>query len=264
MTQEQATDHASLEGLVETGMLPLESLHPGGLDTTRQLAELCEIERGTEVLDVASGTGESACFLAASFGARVLGIDHSDEMVQRAAAKARTQEVDVEFITADAASPPFDDSRFDVAICECTLCFLDKARVLSEMVRVVRPGGFIGMHDLYWKEGASEAEKLTLAEIEAEKPETLEGWRRLFEGAGLEQISTIDKSAIMSRWMSESRKQLGLAGQLMLALKIIRRWGFGGAWRVFRSERVFSSGLLGYAIVVGRKPALSAMHGQET
>ena len=264
MTPEQATDRASLEALVETGMLPLESLHPGGLDTTRHLAELCEIQRGTEVLDVASGTGESACFLAATYGARVLGVDYSDEMVRRAAAKAHAKEADVKFITADAASLPFDDGRFDAAICECTLCFLDKARVLEEMTRVVHPGGFIGMHDLCWKEGAPAAVKHTLAELEGERPETLEGWRRLFEGAGLEQITVIDESAILSRWMSVSRKQLGLAGQLMLALKITRRWGLRGAWNVLRSERVFSSGLLGYAIVVGRKPTLSAVLDQET
>ena len=77
-------DQPSLEGLVETGMLALESLHPGGLETTRQLAELCNIQRGTVVLDVASGTGETACFLARTFGARVVGVDRSGEMIRRA------------------------------------------------------------------------------------------------------------------------------------------------------------------------------------
>lgn len=61
------------------------------------------------------------------------------------------------------------------AICECTLCFLDKRRVLDEMVRVVRSGGYVGMHDLYWKKGASEVSKRTLAEIEGENPVTLGG-----------------------------------------------------------------------------------------
>jgi len=44
-----------------------------------------------------------------------------------------------------------------------------------------------------------------------------------------------------------------MTGQLMLALKIIRRWGIRGVWRVLRSERVFSSDLLGYALLVGIK-----------
>lgn len=253
MTQGLVADQPSLEGLVETGMLALESLHPGGLETTRQLARLCDIQRGTRVLDVASGTGETACFLAETFGARVFGIDQSDEMIGRAEAKASARGLEVKFKSADAAHLPFNDSEFDAAICECTLCFLDKARVLLEMVRVVRPGGRVGMHDLYWKEGAPNGLKRTLAEIEGEKPETFEGWRQLFESTGLVQITAVDKSDVMSRWMQESRKQLALTGQLILILKIIRRWGLRGAWRVLQSERVFSSDLLGYALVVGTK-----------
>jgi hypothetical protein len=37
-------------------MLKLESLHPGGLELTRELAELCKIQKSAKVLDIASGT----------------------------------------------------------------------------------------------------------------------------------------------------------------------------------------------------------------
>jgi arsenite methyltransferase len=253
MTRDSVVDRPSLEGVVESGMLTLDCLHPGGLETTRHVAEVCNIQRGAAVLDVASGTGETACFLAETFGAHVYGVDRSDEMIRRAKAKARARGLEVKFKKADAANLPFDDSEFDVAICECTLCFLDKARVLGEMVRVIHPGGCVGMHDLCWKEGASGQQKQTLAELEGEKPETLEGWRRLFESAGLVQITVVDKSEVKLRWMQESRKQLGLIGQLILVLKIIRQWGVRGVWRVLRSKRVFSSDLLGYVLVVGKK-----------
>lgn len=252
-TQEPVADRPSLEGLVESGMLKLESLHPGGLELTRELAELCNIRQGSKVLDVASGTGETACFLAERFAAHVQGIDRSEQMIRRAEAKARAKGLKMAFIKADAADLPFGDAEFDAAICECTLCLLDKERVIGEMARVVRPGGCVGMHDLCWKGKAPDGLKRTLAEIEGERPETLGAWRRLFDRAGLAPVSTVDKSDLMSRWIRESRKQLGLTGQLMLALEIVRRWGIGGAWRVFRSERVFSSEFLGYGIVVGTK-----------
>jgi len=251
--QGPVVNQPSLEGLVESGMLALESLHPGGLETTRQLARLCSIQRGAVVLDVASGTGETACFLTETFGARVAGVDRSDEMIRRAEVKANLRGSDVRFKNADATNLPFIDSEFDAALCECTLCFLDKPRVLREMARVVRPGGRIGVHDLYWKEGAPCGLKRTLADVEGEKPETLEGWRRLFESAGLVQVTTVDKSEVMSRWMQESRKELGMTGHLMLVLRILCRWGLRGAWRILRSERVFSSDRLGYALVVGTK-----------
>jgi len=95
--------------------------------------------------------------------------------------------------------------------------------------------------------------KRTLVEIEGEKPETLEGWRRLFESAGLVQINAVENSETLSRWFKESRKQLGLKGMLILYVKIIRRWGLRGAWRVLRSQRVFLSKFLGYALVIGTK-----------
>jgi SAM-dependent methyltransferase len=159
----------------------------------------------------------------------------------------------VGFRQADAHHLPFPEAAFDAAVCECTLCTLDKEQVLREMVRVVRPGGRVGMHDLCWREDSPEDLKRTLAEIEGERPETLEGWRQLFAQAGLAEIRAVDKSSLIPRWMKESRKQLGLVGQLVLAWKIIRRWGIRGLRRILRSERVFSSERLGYGIVVGTK-----------
>ena len=253
MTQELTADRPSLEGLVETGLLKLDSLHPGGLGLTRELAELCNIREGALVLDVACGTGETACFLAEGFGARVWGIDHSEGMIRQAQTKAQAKGLKAEFAVADAARVPFNDATFDAAICECTLCFLDKAQAIAEMARVVRPGGRVGMHDLCWIDETPDRVKRALAQIEGERPETLEGWRRLFARAGLDRITSIDKSGIMAPWMRHSRKQLGLSGQLSLAFAILRRWGVAGAWQVFRSERIFSSGLLGYGIVAGTR-----------
>ena len=244
---------ASLEALIETELLKVESLHPGGLELTEELAELCGVRRGSDVLDLACGTGESACFLAERRGGRVVGLDGSPRMIRRAEQKARASRLQVEFREADAHHLPLPDAAFDVAICECTLCLLEKEQVIREMVRVVRPGGCVGMHDLWWREDTPDDLKRTLAEIEGERPETLEGWQRLFAQAGLAEIRAVDKSSLIPRWMKESRKQLGGMGQLALAWKIIRRWGFRGLRRILRSERVFSSAQLGYGIVVGTR-----------
>ena len=221
---------ASLEALIETELLKVESLHPGGLELTEELAELCEVRRGSDVLELACGTGESACWLAERRGARVVGLDRSPRMIQRAEQKARARGLEVAFREADAHHLPFPDAAFDVAICECTLCLLDKEQVLREMVRVVRSGGCVGMHDACWREDTPDDLKRTLAEIRA-----------------------VDKSSLIPRWMKESRKQLGRMGQLALAWKVIRRWGFRGLRRILRSERVFSSKQLGYGIVVGTR-----------
>jgi ubiquinone/menaquinone biosynthesis C-methylase UbiE len=173
----------SLENLIETLDLGEEVLHPGGLDTTRELAALCHVGSTSRVLDVASGTGEPLCFLVETFHCQAVGVDSSETMVRRAQKKAQERHLAVEFHQVDAHRLPFDADAFDVAISECTLCLLDKEMALKEMVRVVKSGGYVGFHDLCWKETAPEILKRRLAEIESEYPETLEGWKRLTERA---------------------------------------------------------------------------------
>ena len=106
MTTDQKK-RASLENLVENEDLGVESLHPGGLDTTKELARLCQIGKDTSVLEVASGTGESACYLSASLEACVVGIDSSDSMIERAKQKAERRKLEIEFEKADAHQLPF-------------------------------------------------------------------------------------------------------------------------------------------------------------
>ena len=245
----------SLENLIENEDLGLESLHPGGLDTTKELARLCQIGKETSVLEVASGTGESACYLSASLEAHVVGIDSSDYMIERAKKKTEQRNLEIEFEKADAHQLPFGDATFDRAISECTTCLLDKERAIREMARVVKPGGYVGIHDICWQQDTPEQMKKRLAEIEGESPETLEGWKALFEKAGLVDVKTVDKSFLIPTWMKGSRKKLGFSGQLKIFLKIVRIWGIRGLRDVWESERIFQSQHTGYGIIVGRKPS---------
>jgi cyclopropane fatty-acyl-phospholipid synthase-like methyltransferase len=61
-----------------------DSFHPGGLELTERLGNLLELRPGQRVLDVASGTGASAVFLAQRFGCEVVGLDYSTELVGQA------------------------------------------------------------------------------------------------------------------------------------------------------------------------------------
>src|SRR5271156_7003716 len=56
-----------------------DSFHPGGLRLTEELASLLALTPATVVLDVASGKGTTALFLAEKFGCRVIGIDLSEQ-----------------------------------------------------------------------------------------------------------------------------------------------------------------------------------------
>lgn len=245
---------ASLEALVETGILPGPVFHPGGLEISGELADMCAIGADSRVLDVACGTGETACFLAETLGCHVVGIDATRMQIQRAAQKKADRGLNVEFGQADAHELPFDKSVFDAVISEAVLCYFDIDRALKEMVRVVKPGGIVGTHDMCWQEDAPQSVKDQYAEIENERPETLRGWAERFHCAGLIDVQARDRSLLVRNWSKEYKQRMGIFRQLKIALQIVRRWGPGGIRRIQTSQRIWESRHTGYAIVVGLKP----------
>ncbi len=244
----------SLENLIESEDVGLEILHPGGLEITRELAELCHIGNDTKVLDVASGTGESAFYLVKNFSCRVIGIDISDYMIKRSMRKAMESGVIIEFKKGDAHNLPFNDNTFDAVISECTTCLLNKERAISEMVRVTKPGGYVGIHDVCWNEGTPSQLKERLAELEGERPETLTGWKNIFEKAGLKDVIIMDKSYLITDWRKDIMKKIGIIKQIRFLVRIIKKWGLRGLDTVMESVKIFHSQFTGYGIIVGRKP----------
>jgi arsenite methyltransferase len=128
-----------------------ESFHPGGMALTAYLGAALRLEPGQLVLDVAAGQGASSIHLAQRFGCRVLGIEYSRVAVERATQAAQTAGVAhlVTFEQGDAEQLPVPAASFDVVVCECAFCtFPNKATAASEFVRVLSPGGRVGLSDL--------------------------------------------------------------------------------------------------------------------
>ncbi|MFQ6101053.1 MAG: class I SAM-dependent methyltransferase [Anaerolineae bacterium] len=127
--------------------------HMGGLETTKELVDLCHIDEGTYVLDVGCGVGATTCYLAKTCGCRVLGVDLREAMVALSNERAQKLGVTglVEFRVADAQDLPFDDATFDAVLCESVVTFIkDKQRVVNELARVVKPGGYVGFNEEMW------------------------------------------------------------------------------------------------------------------
>lgn len=128
-----------------------ESFHPGGLELTERLGKLLDLRPGQRVLDVASGTGASAVYLAEKFGCEVVGIDYSEELVGQARRRAHEAGLAhlVRFELGDSEKLPFPDGSFDALICECSFCtFPDKHTAAGEFARVLRAGGRVGLSDV--------------------------------------------------------------------------------------------------------------------
>jgi SAM-dependent methyltransferase len=97
--------------------------------------------RGLAVLDVGCGDGVLAARLARD-GAAVTGLDASAAMIAVARRRAQAAGVEIDLVEGDADALPFPAGRFDRVVSVATLCFADQPlRPVSEMVRVLKPGG---------------------------------------------------------------------------------------------------------------------------
>lgn len=113
----------------------------------RQLmVDLLDIQPGSAILDIGSGTGDDTRNLArlAGPGGKVIGIDTSAVMVAEAQHRAKNDRVQVTFQIGDVQDLAFPDATFDRVWSERTFIWLhDPYRAFQEVLRVTRPGGRI-------------------------------------------------------------------------------------------------------------------------
>jgi ubiquinone/menaquinone biosynthesis C-methylase UbiE len=124
----------------------------------RGLVTLSGAQPGHSALDVACGPG----FLTMAFAARcasAVGFDATDVFLERARREAARRAIpNIEFRAGDAEQLPFADASFDVVACRAAFHhFARPARVLAEMVRVLKADGRILVADLVASEDAAKA-----------------------------------------------------------------------------------------------------------
>lgn len=240
-------------------MLIGESFHPGGIELTGRLGELMELSAQHHVLDVASGLGSSAIYLAQRFSCRVTGVDLSARNVERATEAAATAGISdrVCFWKGDAERLPFPDACFDAVVCECAFCtFPDKPTAASEMTRVLRHGGLVGISDLTRNRGLPQDLSGLLAWIACVGDAgSVDSYRQHLTGAGLGTVLVENHDQALVDMVEGIRMKL-MAASLMVALGEID-W-VGGGWKSARDMaaaalREVKQGNLGYSILVATR-----------
>jgi SAM-dependent methyltransferase len=110
-----------------------------------RLCESVDIRSGERVLDVAAGNG-NATLAAARHFADVTSTDYVPSLLERAEERAVAERLSVAFKVADAEALPFGDGSFDVVLSSFGVMFTpDQEKAASEMSRVLRKGGRIGL-----------------------------------------------------------------------------------------------------------------------
>jgi arsenite methyltransferase len=240
--------------------------HIGGIEATKALINLCHIGNSSYILDVGCGVGATPCYLAKQYGCRVMGVDISAKMVQRSRERITREKVTdkVEVRVADAQDLPFEDNLFDAVITESVTAFPeDKQKAVNEYVRVIKPGGYVGLNESVWLKVPPPPDVIAWAAQDvgaSVKPLTIDGWTRLLEVAGLRDIMVKTYPVNTSREAKALVQRYGFWGMLGTTGRMLLLYAKSSAYRNF-VNRVQKSGVIpenleeyfGYGLFVGQK-----------
>ncbi len=191
----------------------LDQFHTRGLAATAELAKLAGITADTSVLDVGSGVGGPARFVAATYGCPVTGVDLSEPFVDAARyLTGRTgQSGQVSFQTASALELPFDDGRFDVVLLQhVAMNISDRPRLYREIHRVLKSGGRFATFDVVLNSGEPRYPVPYYPVPWARTPATsflltAVATREAIEPAGFSTLTWQDDTEVAKAWIAQLR-----------------------------------------------------------
>ncbi|NIL56179.1 SAM-dependent methyltransferase [Salinispora arenicola] len=225
---------------------------------TDKLADLLTIEAGDRVLDLGCGIGEPAIRLATAHTIEVVGISISGRQVERAQERAVSAGLAdrLSFELADAMDLPYPEESFDIVWALESLHHMpDRAHVLRQMTRVLRPGGRVAIGDFMLLPSAGGYEAGAARVNEASKGVLsvigLDAYLAMIRAAGLVPVATEDVSKhTRPSWAKAEERFAALREQ---AVPHIGKEQFDltlARFRAFSQEPA-----LGYALLTAHKPA---------
>jgi ubiquinone/menaquinone biosynthesis C-methylase UbiE len=257
------------------------SANPGGfvrvLDTLtaldfiraykRRTYELLDLQPGASVLDLGCGTGDDVQELARLVGpsGRVVGVDRSETVITEARERVRGTTLPVVFQVADAYALPFPDATFDACRADRVFHHLEHpCQAFDELLRVVRPGGWVLLFDPDFETAIVDApdRELTRRLLNFFCDGYQDGWmgRRLpglFREAGLTEI-TVEPVPVQLNDLAQANVVLALEDTVTRAVATGLVDGVEGtAWldalRTASGHGRFFAAITTF-MVIGRKP----------
>jgi ubiquinone/menaquinone biosynthesis C-methylase UbiE len=237
--------------------------HMGGYKATDQLYRLCHIDQAKEVLDVGCGIGVGPVYMVQEFGCRVVAVDVSKKMLEWAGKRAIREGCSdqIEFHKADVRDLPFENDRFDAVIVESVLAFVeDKRSAIDELIRVLKPGGHIGLNESFWTEPPPK--ELHWKELGIGPEIILEDqWRQLWEQQPLEDKHVVDFTLDPKQEVRDRIHWIGWRSILPAWGRVIRILISDRSQRDAMKKQLDTPPgaikIMGYGLFVGRKPDAS-------
>lgn len=236
----------------------IKVLHPGGYESTKELCSNCDIRENSHVLDIACGTGTTSFFLNDKYNCKVTGIDIDEILINKAKSKLYKDNLNrkIDFKLGNALKLPFADNTFDVVISQAFFVLVEEQELaLSEIYRVLKPGGYFGALELSWfshpdNEIKSVLKNRTCNDI-IPRIKTFDEWKTFFTANKLLHTKTSRKE--MDMGMMKFLKSEGFINFSKIMYKMISSSKRRG--RMMDVQKTFSkySNYLGYGIYNFRK-----------
>lgn len=194
---------------------PLDEFHLRGRAASMELLELAAFMPNEHILDVGSGIGGPARFIASTTGARVTGVDLTPEFCDFANELTAATKLDhqVRFHSADALNLPFEDDTFDGAWMQhVNMNIGDKGALFHELNRVVRPGGRLALHEVVEGEGQPYFPAPWASDIEHSHLVTADTLRACWESAGFETREMKDDTMATRAWIEAMAERSRVPG----------------------------------------------------
>ncbi|XP_013391180.1 phosphoethanolamine N-methyltransferase-like [Lingula anatina] len=127
----------------------------GGLETTEEFVKMLDLKPGQRVLDVGAGIGGSAFHMAEKYGAHVLAVDLSENMIGIGLERANEiRDKRVQFEVADATKREYPPESFDVVYSRDTILHIaDKETLFRRLLSFLKPGGKLLISDYCCSDG---------------------------------------------------------------------------------------------------------------
>lgn len=173
--------------------------HPGGLALTKEIFMAENIHRTSQVLDVGCGTGQTAAYLASTYGAKVTGVDINPIMVSKAKQRMKDHYLPIQIILGSIENIPLSDQQFDYIISESVLSFVNQPVALNEIFRLLKTGGrFIAIEQTVTKQFSAEEEREIKQFYDFHSLNTQEDWIAYLNQAGFQHIEIRKSTSFVS------------------------------------------------------------------
>ncbi len=205
---------------------PVDEFHAGGLISTRALVEQLDIAPETRVLDIGSGIGGTARYVAQRHGARVMGVDITEEYVEVARYLSDAVDLDelTHFQTGSATDLPVMDGTFDLALMlHVSMNVEDKRALFRSAARALAPGGQFALFEIM---AGDAAVALDFPLPWAAGPETsflatAADFREMAEAAGFILVAQRDRSDFVAEHFGGILKRIQADGLPPLGLHLL-------------------------------------------